>query len=122
MRGKRTRYTLVMEFRGGTYVRQAYGESPELALRTWLYLASEEIFEWVKPSRAAAARTGRRERRADRGLSERMVRLRSCRRSHFSYSHHRVGGRLPQRAKALRRRKWSRMGIDPKRWGYRERW
>ncbi len=46
MRGKRTRYTFVMEFLGGTYVHQAWGESPELALRTWLYLASEEVFEW----------------------------------------------------------------------------
>ena len=47
MRGKRTRYTFVMEFLGGTYVHQAWGESPELALRTWLHLASEEVFEWV---------------------------------------------------------------------------
>ena len=42
MRGKRTRYTFVIEFLGGTYVHQAWGESPELALRAWLRLASEE--------------------------------------------------------------------------------
>jgi hypothetical protein len=47
MRGKKTRYTFVIEFLGGTYVHQAYGESPELALRAWLHIASEEDFEWA---------------------------------------------------------------------------
>jgi hypothetical protein len=47
MRGKNTRYTFVLEFLGGTYVHQACGESPELALRAWLRLASEEDFEWA---------------------------------------------------------------------------
>ncbi len=46
MRGKSTRYTFVIEFLGGTYVHQASGESPELALRAWLRLASSEHFEW----------------------------------------------------------------------------
>ena len=46
MRGKTTRYTFVIEFLGGTYVHQASGESPELALRAWLRLAGEEDFEW----------------------------------------------------------------------------
>jgi len=46
MRGKKTRYTFVLEFLGGTYVRQGCGVSPELALRAWLRLASEEDFEW----------------------------------------------------------------------------
>ena len=45
MRGKSTLYTFVIEFLGGTYVHQARGESPELALRAWLRLASEEEFE-----------------------------------------------------------------------------
>jgi len=36
----------VIEFLGGTYVRQASGESPELALRSCLCLAGEEDFEW----------------------------------------------------------------------------
>jgi hypothetical protein len=47
MRGKNTRYTFVIEFLGGTYVHQACGESPELALRAWLRLAGEEEFEWA---------------------------------------------------------------------------
>jgi hypothetical protein len=47
MRGKTTRYTFVIEFLGGTYVHQASGESPELALRAWLRVASEEEFEWA---------------------------------------------------------------------------
>jgi len=46
MRGRKTRYTFVLEFLGGTYVRQACGLSPELALCAWLRLASEEDFEW----------------------------------------------------------------------------
>lgn len=48
MRGKNRRYTFVLEFLGGTYVRQACGISPELALRTWLRVASEEDFEWER--------------------------------------------------------------------------
>ncbi len=47
MKGKSTRYTFVIEFLGGTYVHQASGESPELALRAWLRLASAEQFEWA---------------------------------------------------------------------------
>jgi hypothetical protein len=47
MRGPKTRYTFVIEFLGGTYVRQASGESPDLALRAWLRLATEDDFEWA---------------------------------------------------------------------------
>src|SRR6266568_2669146 len=47
MRGKKTRYTFVIEFLGGTYVHQASGESPELALRAWLRNASDEEYEWA---------------------------------------------------------------------------
>jgi hypothetical protein len=47
MRGKKTRYTFVIEFLGGTFVHQATGESPDLALRAWLRLAGEEEFEWA---------------------------------------------------------------------------
>jgi hypothetical protein len=47
MRGRHTSYTFVIEFLGGTYVHQASGESPELALRAWLRLASAEDFEWA---------------------------------------------------------------------------
>jgi len=48
MRGKKRRYTFVLEFLGGTYVRQASGDSPELALRAWLRVASQEEFEWER--------------------------------------------------------------------------
>jgi len=47
MRGKKTRYTFVLEFLGGTYVHQASGESPELALQAWLRAADNEEFEWA---------------------------------------------------------------------------
>lgn len=46
MRGKKARYTFVIEFLGGTYVHQACGESPDLALRRWLSTASDDDFEW----------------------------------------------------------------------------
>jgi hypothetical protein len=46
MRSRKRRYTFVLEFLGGTYVRQACGESPEQALRGWLRVASDEDFEW----------------------------------------------------------------------------
>lgn len=42
MKGKNSRYTFVFEFLGGTYVRQTRGDSPELALRSWLRLECEE--------------------------------------------------------------------------------
>jgi len=48
MRGKKARYTFVIEFLGGTYVHQASGESPELALLAWLRLAGEGEFEWAR--------------------------------------------------------------------------
>lgn len=48
MRGKNGRYTFVIEFLGGTYVHQASGHSPELALRSWLRNASEEDLEWAQ--------------------------------------------------------------------------
>jgi hypothetical protein len=48
MRGKYGSYTFVIEFLGGTYVHQAGGESPELALRAWLRLAGESELEWLE--------------------------------------------------------------------------
>jgi len=47
MKARSSRYTFVIEFLGGTYVRQARGESPELALRGWLRVASAEELEWA---------------------------------------------------------------------------
>ncbi len=47
MRGHKSRYTFVIEFLGGTYVRQATGDSPEMALRVWLRLAGDENLEWA---------------------------------------------------------------------------
>jgi hypothetical protein len=47
MRAKNNRYTFVIEFLGGTYVHQARGETPELALRGWLRLASVDELEWA---------------------------------------------------------------------------
>lgn len=48
MSAKYGTYTFVIEFLGGTYVRQAGGESPELALRAWLRLACEGELEWAE--------------------------------------------------------------------------
>jgi hypothetical protein len=39
-------YTFVIDFLGGTYVRQARGNSPERALRSWLRLAGEHEISW----------------------------------------------------------------------------
>ena len=36
----------MIEFLGGTYVHQASGESPDLALREWLTDAIDQDFEW----------------------------------------------------------------------------
>jgi hypothetical protein len=47
MRGRKSRYTFVIEFLGGTYVHQASGESPELALCAWLRNATDDDFEWA---------------------------------------------------------------------------
>ena len=47
MRGRNSRYTFVIEFLGGTYVHQARGESPDMALRGWLRAASAEELEWA---------------------------------------------------------------------------
>ena len=121
MRGKRTRYTLVMEFRGGTYVHQAYGESPELALRTWLYLASEEIFEW-SIHRVQLLRT-----LAEQGA----VPIEGCQNvwcvSGLAGDHifliHIIGSEGASAAgKRTAEPQMEQNGIDPKRWGYRERW
>jgi hypothetical protein len=46
MRGRKTRYTFVIEILGGTYVHQAFGESPELALCAWLRRVGDGDFEW----------------------------------------------------------------------------
>ena len=42
MRRKKARYTFVIEFLGGTYVHQATGDAPEIALREYLRFASED--------------------------------------------------------------------------------
>jgi hypothetical protein len=47
MKGKYGSYTFVIEFLGGTYVHQAGGESPEMALRSWLRVAADEM-EWAE--------------------------------------------------------------------------
>jgi len=47
MKNRNTRYTFVIDYRGGTYVRQACGPSPELALQAWLRGACNEEFESV---------------------------------------------------------------------------
>jgi hypothetical protein len=46
MKRKRRRYTFMMEYLGGTYVRQGFGESPDQALAAWLRSAVDGEFEW----------------------------------------------------------------------------
>ncbi len=121
MRGKKTRYTLVMELLGGTYVRQAYGESPELALRTWLYLASEEIFEWASHRVQLLRALG----------EEGAVPIEGCQNvwcvSGLAGDHifliHIIGSEGGSATgKSIAEAQMEKTGIDPKRWGHRERW
>lgn len=48
MKRKCGSYTFVIEFLGGTYVHQGSGESPELALRSWLRFANDREGEWAE--------------------------------------------------------------------------
>jgi hypothetical protein len=120
MRGKRTRYTFVIEFLGGTFVHQAIGESPDLALRAWLRLAGEEKFEW------AAHRV-----ELLRALIDQIaVPIEGCQNawcmSGLAGDHlfliHIIGTEDSSAARtSVAEARMERMGADPKRWGYGDR-
>jgi hypothetical protein len=119
MRGKKTRYTFVIEFLGGTYVHQASGESPELALRAWLRSASDEDFEWavhrVELLKALA--------------EESAVPVDGCENvwcisgvaGDYLFLIHIIGTEsAPSEAKSVAVEE--QVGAEPKRWGWGDRW
>ncbi|MGA3126145.1 MAG: hypothetical protein ABSD13_05480 [Candidatus Korobacteraceae bacterium] len=121
MRGKKKRYTFVLEFLGGTYVRQASGESPELALRAWLRAASEEDFEWASQREQLLRALG----------DEAAVPIEGCQNvwcaSGVAGDHlfliHIIGTESgSDEGKQVAEAQMERMGADPKRWGLGDRW
>jgi hypothetical protein len=110
-----------MEFLGGTYVHQAYGESPELALRTWLYLAGEEVLEWASYRVELL-----------RALGEKAaVPIDGCQNvwciSGLAGDHifliHIIGSESASAAgKSVAEAQMEHPGVDPKRWSRRVRW
>lgn len=120
MRGKKTRYTFVIEFLGGTYVHQATGESPDLALRAWLRLAGEEEVEWavhrVELLRALIDQTA--------------VPIEGCQSvwcmSGLAGDHlfliHIIGTESSStEGKSIAEAQMEKIGVDPKRWGWGDR-
>jgi hypothetical protein len=121
MRGKKTRYTFLMEFLGGTYVHQAFGESPELALCAWLCIASEEEFEW------AIHRVELLNALADKAAAP----IEGCQNvwcmSGFAGNHlfliHIIGTESgSSQGKSVAEAQMEHIGTDPKRWGWGEQW
>jgi hypothetical protein len=121
MRGKTKRYTFVLEILGGTYVRQACGESPELALRAWLRFASEDDFEWASHREALL-----------RGLGdEPAVPVEGCQNvwcfSGLAGDHlfqvHIIGTESgSEEGRRVAVAQMESTGADPKRWGLGDRW
>jgi hypothetical protein len=121
MRGKTTRYTFVIEFLGGTYVHQGTGESPELALRAWLRRAGDEEFEWAV-HRAELLREL---------TDEAAVPIEGCQNvwcmSGLAGDHlfliHIIGTESGSaQGKSIAEAQMERIGTDPKRWGWGDRW
>jgi hypothetical protein len=120
MRGKKTRYTFVIEFLGGTYVHQGSGESPELALREYLRFASEDD-DWT------AYRVDLLRALAD----EIAVPIEGCRnvwcisgfaRDYLFLIHIVATETGAGEGKAIAEAQFEQMGVDPKRWGWGDRW
>ena len=121
MVGKKTRYTFVIEFRGGTYVHQAYGESPGLALRRWLCLASEEVFEFASHRVELLRAIGETAAVPIDGCQN--VWCLSGLAGDHIFLIHIIGSEGGSAAgKSLAQAQMEQMGVDPKRWGQKERW
>lgn len=121
MRGKRKRYTFVLEFLGGASVRQACGESPELALRAWLRSTGEDDFEWASHREVLLSAVG----------DEPAVPVEGCQNvwciSGLAGDHlflvHIIGTESgSEEGKRVAEAQMERMGADPKRWGLGDRW
>jgi len=121
MRGKSTRYTFVIEFLGGTYVHQGFGESPELALCAWLRHASERVFEWVNHRAELLRAVG----------EEAAVPIEGCQNvwcicglaGDHIFLIHIIGTESGSaEGKSIAEAHSEHMGADPKRWGRKERW
>ncbi len=120
MRGRKTRYTFVIEFLGGTYVHQASGESPELALREYLRFASEDD-DWT------AYRSDLLRALAD----EIAVPVEGCQSvwcisgfaGDYLFLIHIVATDSGSAgAKTVAEEQLEQIGADPKRWGLGDRW
>jgi hypothetical protein len=119
MRSKNAHYTFVIEFLGGTYVHQAGGESPELALRAWLRLAGDEEFEWAA-HRAELMRAL---------IDQAAVPIEGCQNvwgmsglagDHLFLIH--IIGTDSGSAAGKSLAEAQQMGADPRRWGRGDRW
>jgi len=53
---RETTYTIVLDYKGGTYISQASGESPEVALTKWANTINEQDLASWGLSRAEIAR------------------------------------------------------------------
>jgi hypothetical protein len=119
MRGKKARYTFVIEFLGGTYVHQATGESPELALREYLRFASEDD-DWtayrVDLLRALA--------------NEEAVPVEGCNgvwcisgfAGEYLFLIHIVETSSGADGKRVAQAQMEQLAADPKKWGWGDRW
>ena len=117
MRGHKSRYTFVIEFLGGTYVRQATRRISRVALRVWLRLASEENLEWAS-------------HRAEllRAVSEEVaVPIEGCQNvwciSGLAGDHlfliHIIGTESgPAQGNSVAEAQMEQLGADPRRWGW----
>jgi|GEM_PF-1240907 hypothetical protein len=121
MRGRKARYTFVIEILGGTYVHQASGESPELALRAWLRQATDEDFEWAThrvelmhalEDEVAAPVDGCRNVWCLSGLAA----------DHLFLIHIISTESGPSAGNAIAEAQLERIGADPKLWGWSDRW
>ncbi len=120
MRGRKTRYTFVIEFLGGTYVHQGLGESPELALREYLRFASEDD-DWT------AYRTDLLQALA----GEAAVPIEGCQNvwclsgtaKDYLFLIHIIGTQSGSGGgKLVAEQQMEKIGADPKLWGWGDRW
>ena len=121
MRGRKTRYTFVIEFLGGTYVHQPSGESPELALRAWLRLATDEDFEWAT-HRAELLHAIAEEAAVPIDGCQNVWCMSGLAGDHL-FLIHIIGTESGSSAgKSVAEAQMESIGADPKRWGLGDRW
>lgn len=121
MRGKKARYTFVIEFLGGTYVHQATGESPELALCAWLRRASEDEFEWSSHRVELLNAVNEQPATPVEGCEN--VWCMSGLAGDHLFQIHIVGTESgPSGSKSVAESQMEQIGSNAKRWGWGDRW